>query len=218
VSAVQPLRGANDQGIPIHLVTSANHAQVAPRLQLPEDIRQEIANAVLAGRQVLVSERAPLHGAWQGVGYILEDPEQGTAAYLINGGLNGGADSPCEKERQKEPVRVPVLEIIFIIALVLALILLLLTSARHEDAPSRLVGVPCRGAARVPRGPPASRSPGPGGPMVQERLRSFQEFGDALDEPQRAAVTAFLGVVEPLFGSVPSLNPARTALVRYWAP
>ncbi|HZI15168.1 MAG TPA: transglutaminase domain-containing protein [Myxococcus sp.] len=126
VSAVQLLRDANDQGIPIHLVTSANHAQVAPRLQLPEDIRQEIANAVLAGRQVLVSERAPLHGAWQGVGYIIEDPEKGTAAYLINGGLNGGADSPCEKERQKEPVRVPVLEIIFIIALVLALILLLL--------------------------------------------------------------------------------------------
>ncbi|MBN8233368.1 hypothetical protein JYK02_38210 [Corallococcus macrosporus] len=126
VSAVQLLRDANTQNIPIYRITAANYAQIAPRLDIDADVAQEIANAVQAGQHVVVSERAPAHGNWSGLGYIIEDPDNGTAAYLIKGGLNGGADNPCNRERAKEPQRVPVLEIVLVAILIIALILLLL--------------------------------------------------------------------------------------------
>jgi hypothetical protein len=126
VSAVQLLREANEQQIPIFQVTPENYATVAPQLQLGSEIQGAIANAVAAGKTVLVSQRAPMHGNWSGVGYIVEDPATGAAAYLINGGLNGGADDPCDPERRPEPVRVPVLEIVFALALILLIILILI--------------------------------------------------------------------------------------------
>jgi hypothetical protein len=81
-----------------------------------------------------------------------------------------------------------------------------------------VVGVLTRPDEQEPRGTPGESGEAQWRAMAQARLRYFQEFVDALDGPQRAAVTTFLGVVEPRFGSVPSPNPARTALERYWAP
>ncbi|NMO17965.1 hypothetical protein HPC49_12175 [Pyxidicoccus fallax] len=79
-----------------------------------------------------------------------------------------------------------------------------------------VVGVLTRPDEREPRSTPGGRGEAQWRAMVQERLRSFQAFVDALDEQQRSAVTAFLKVMEPLFESVPPPNPARTALERYW--
>jgi hypothetical protein len=126
VSSIQLLKEANEQRIPIHVITSANYDAIAPRLNLNADVEVEIANAVQVGKQVVVSERAPIHGNWKGVGYIIEDPQTGAAAYLIRGGLNGGSDDPCDGERQKEPVRVPVIEILFVVLIIIAIILLLM--------------------------------------------------------------------------------------------
>jgi transglutaminase-like putative cysteine protease len=126
VSSIQLLREANEQKIPIYVITAANYADIAPRLNLDASTESDIAQAIQAGKRVTVSERAPLHGNWSGVGYIVEDPESGAAAYLIKGALNGGADDPCNRERQREPVRVPVMEILFVIALILAILLLLI--------------------------------------------------------------------------------------------
>ncbi|MFP2912354.1 transglutaminase domain-containing protein, partial [Pyxidicoccus sp. 3LFB2] len=125
VSAVQLLTEANAQGIPIHRITMANYDAVAPRLNLPADIEGEIFDAVLAGKHVMVSERPPAHGNWRGVGYIIEDPHTGAAAYLINGGLNGGADDPCDPERRRVPARVPVLEYVLLAILIIALLVAL---------------------------------------------------------------------------------------------
>jgi len=126
VSAVQLLREANEQQIPIFQVTGANHATIAPQLQLRAEVLSGIADAVAAGKTVLVPQRAPVHGNWSGVGYIVEDPATGAAAYLIDGGANGGADDPCDPERQKEPVRVPVTEILIVLLIVILLILLII--------------------------------------------------------------------------------------------
>jgi transglutaminase-like putative cysteine protease len=125
VSAVQLLKEANQQRIPIYRITSENYEDIAPRLNLPADIEGEIYDAVLAGKHVMVSERAPAHGNWKGVGYIIEDPDSGAAAYLINGGLNGGSDDPCDPDRKREPVRVPIFEIILIAIIIIAIILLI---------------------------------------------------------------------------------------------
>ncbi|QSQ18941.1 hypothetical protein JY651_26685 [Pyxidicoccus parkwayensis] len=127
VSAVQLLREANQQQIPIYRITAENYEAIAPRLNLPADIKNEIYDAVLAGKHVIVSERAPTHGNWKGAGYIIEDPDTGAAAYLINGGLNGGSDDPCDPDRNREPVRVPIVEIILIAFIIAAIILLIMS-------------------------------------------------------------------------------------------
>jgi hypothetical protein len=126
VSAVQLLADANAQGIPVYVVTAANLAQVQPKLAIDADAKADIVNAVSAGRTAYVPERAPLHGEWQGLGYIIEDPQTGAGAYLIKGGLNGGSDNPCNPEPEPEPVRVPVFEILLALLFIALLILLIL--------------------------------------------------------------------------------------------
>lgn len=125
-SAVQLIREADEQQIPIHLVTADNYAVVAPHLQIDADTQSEIANAVQAGKQVLVPERAPVHGHWSGLGYIVEDPSTGAAAYLIKGALHGGADDPCDVEPGAEPKPVPLVEILIVALIIIAFILLVL--------------------------------------------------------------------------------------------
>jgi hypothetical protein len=49
-----------------------------------------VANALNAGLRAIVPERDVTHFSYTGIGYILEDPETGAAAYLIDGGTNGG--------------------------------------------------------------------------------------------------------------------------------
>jgi hypothetical protein len=126
VSAVELLREANEQQIPIHVVTATNFTAVAPLLHIDATIIAEIGDAVRVGKQVVVPERAPVHGNWSGVGYIVEDPATGAAAYLINGGLGGGGDDPCGRQPQKEPQTVPITEIVLIALLIIAIILLVI--------------------------------------------------------------------------------------------
>jgi hypothetical protein len=126
VSAVQLLREANEQQIPIFRVTQANFASIAPQLSVSASILSDISNAVAVGKTALVPQRAPVHGNWSGVGYIIEDPATGAAAYLINGGAAGGSDDPCNPESPDDPVKVPIIEILIILIIILLLILLLL--------------------------------------------------------------------------------------------
>ena len=125
VSAVRLLSNANEQKIPIYVLTPGNADSVIPVLQVSAEVKQNIQNAVFAGRTVVVSERAPQSLNWQGVGYILEDPVDGTGAYLISGGLNGMALPDCACEKVKVPKTQKIFEIlatIIILAMLAALI------------------------------------------------------------------------------------------------
>jgi len=115
VSAVQLLQDATRAGIPIYHVTQANSAQVLPLLQVPSAVRSDIVNAVNTGKTVLVPERDFVKDNYRGIGYIVEDPATGAAAYLISGGLNGGGILDCY------PWLVPV--IIIVVVIVLAFLL-----------------------------------------------------------------------------------------------
>jgi len=139
VSAVQLLREANEQRIPIYFVNQDNYAVIAPQLAVGSSIVASIGDAVRVGKTVLVPQRAPAHGNWAGVGYIIEDPATGAAAYLINGGTAGGSDDPCGDESPKEPVRVPVIEIVIILVIILAIILFLMSNP--EFIPAVLAGL-----------------------------------------------------------------------------
>ncbi|NVN97592.1 hypothetical protein HXX01_05225, partial [Candidatus Nomurabacteria bacterium] len=65
------------------------------KLQVSQEIKDEVANAVNAGLTVQIPKNNVTQLGWTGVGYIISNPADGTGAYRISGGLNGG-DSPAE--------------------------------------------------------------------------------------------------------------------------
>ena len=97
ISAVSAMKLANDQGIPIYRIDSSNVTAVIPKLQVSEEIKNEIANAVNAGLMVQIPKNNVTQFGWTGVGYIISNPLDGTGAYRISGGLNGGDGKTASK-------------------------------------------------------------------------------------------------------------------------
>ena len=89
ISAVKALKIANDQGIPIYTINKTNIDSVLPQLQLDSGTITDIRNAVNAGKIVTVSKTDITFNGWTGCGYIVIDPNTGSGAYMISGGLNG---------------------------------------------------------------------------------------------------------------------------------
>lgn len=90
VSAVKALKIANDQGIPIYTLNQANVTAILPQLQVDQQIKTDIQNAVNAGKIVTVPKTNITSNGWTGCGYIIANPETGGGAYMISGGQNGG--------------------------------------------------------------------------------------------------------------------------------
>lgn len=90
VSAVKALQLASQQGQTIYTITKDNFSQVLPKLSLSSNVISDIRHAIHAGKQVTVHEKNINHQGWNGSGYIILDPTNGTGAYLIDGGANGG--------------------------------------------------------------------------------------------------------------------------------
>ncbi|MDD2852639.1 MAG: transglutaminase domain-containing protein [Desulfuromonadaceae bacterium] len=89
ISTVKALKIANDQGIPIYTVNQSNIATTLPQLQIDQQTKDDIANAVNAGKVVTVSKTNITFNGWIGCGYIITNPETGAGAYMISGGGNG---------------------------------------------------------------------------------------------------------------------------------
>lgn len=94
VSTVKALKIANDQGIPIYTVNQANIVTVLPQLQVGQQVKDDIQNAVNAGKVVTVSKTNINFNGWNGCGYIITDPETGAGAYMISGGTSGANNCP----------------------------------------------------------------------------------------------------------------------------
>ncbi|MFQ5814373.1 MAG: hypothetical protein ACE5I2_14445, partial [Anaerolineae bacterium] len=91
VSAVKLISEANNRGIPVFGIDATNVDLILPQLNVSSDVLNDVRNAVAAGKQVLIpQENVPLLN-WNGVGYIILDPQTGAGAYLISGGIAGGA-------------------------------------------------------------------------------------------------------------------------------
>jgi hypothetical protein len=82
--------------VPIFRITSSNVSAVLPSLQIPDDVRQDIINATSANLVVLIPASDVRVGSYSGLGYVIEDPTNGTAGYLISGGRAGG-NAPAAK-------------------------------------------------------------------------------------------------------------------------
>lgn len=89
ISAVKALKISNDQGIPIYTVNQANISTIMPQLQVDQQVKDDIQNAVNAGKVVTVSKTNINFNGWNGCGYIILDPASGAGAYKIGGGANG---------------------------------------------------------------------------------------------------------------------------------
>lgn len=104
---------ANQQNIPIYRVNAANLNALRGSLQHSADVFGDISNAVNAGLEVIIPQRQQTNGAWSGSGYIMLDPQTGSADYRVSGGLSGNFDDEA-CQRQVEPVKVKVPDIAFI--------------------------------------------------------------------------------------------------------
>jgi len=91
VSTVKILQVASEQGLKIYNINASNVDVVLPRLQVSQEVKDAIRNAVAQGREVTIPERNIQYYNWTGVGYIVLDPETGAGAYMISGGLAGGS-------------------------------------------------------------------------------------------------------------------------------
>jgi hypothetical protein len=93
VSAVKALTIAATQGQRIYTLNLRNqalHTSILQSLQISQDIKSEILDALSAGREVLVHEKEISVENWTGTGYIILDPNTAAGAYKIGGGANGG--------------------------------------------------------------------------------------------------------------------------------
>lgn len=90
VSATKILKLANDQGQKIYQIDKNNISVILPQLSHDNQVITDIRNAVAAGKVVTTSEKSINFNGWSGSGYIILDPNTGSGAYMISGGLNGG--------------------------------------------------------------------------------------------------------------------------------
>jgi len=93
VSASRLLKLASEQGIPVYTVDSTNLNELLPQLQIGPEVKTDIANAVHAGNNVIISKSGITYNQWSGVGYVVMNPTTGAAGYMISGGLAGGGTS-----------------------------------------------------------------------------------------------------------------------------
>lgn len=101
ISTAKALKIANDSEIPIYNITQANLAVVLPQLQIGQQVKDEIANAVNAAKTVTVSKSNISYNGWTGCGYSITDPETGAGAYMISGG-SSGSDTKVDKNYWSE--------------------------------------------------------------------------------------------------------------------
>ena len=60
-----------------------------PQLQVDDNVKEAIQNAVNSGKVVTVSKTNITLNGWTGCGYIITNPNTGAGAYMISGGFSG---------------------------------------------------------------------------------------------------------------------------------
>jgi hypothetical protein len=93
ISAATLLKEATVRNIPIYNVDSGNIDAIMPSLEVFEEVKQDVRNAVNAGKIVMIPRSNMLYNGFNSVGYIIIDPATGGGAYMIASGLAGGRTS-----------------------------------------------------------------------------------------------------------------------------
>lgn len=89
VSAIKIIQIANERGIPVYSLNSGNISSYINSLQVSSDVKTDILNAINAGMDVTIPQQELQINDWFGTGYIVMNPQTGSGAYMISGGLAG---------------------------------------------------------------------------------------------------------------------------------
>jgi hypothetical protein len=97
VSTIRILGLAGQQGVPVYLVTKDNMETVLPELSTYSVVKDNIREAVAQGWIAVCPQRNMSLGDWTGQGWLIIDPTNGSAGYLLAGGLvtNNVIDVTC---------------------------------------------------------------------------------------------------------------------------
>jgi len=99
VSTIRSFQLANEAGIPIFEFDSSDAALYIPQLTIaPGTIASIQAELADGGRVTVPRDPTPYHD-WDGVGYLVERADGGSA-YMISGALNGAASNPFSGAQQ----------------------------------------------------------------------------------------------------------------------
>ncbi len=90
VSSIKILTEASSRHIPVYTLCEDNIDRLN-EISVSNSVKTDITNAVGSGKIVTIPQKELRYYDWQGTGYIVSDPETGTAAYMISGGLAGGS-------------------------------------------------------------------------------------------------------------------------------
>jgi len=93
VSTVKLLQLANEAGLPIYTINSANVNETLPLLNQTQQVRDDIRNVVAAGKEVTIPGSYITRNEWTGTGYMVRKPDTGEGAYMISSGLAGGGST-----------------------------------------------------------------------------------------------------------------------------
>ncbi len=99
ISTIRGLQVANANGIPVYRIDQSNAATLLPTLNVFPDVLQNVQNEVNAGHSVTIPRDTIVMNQWTGSVWIDELPD-GSAGYLIEGGLFGGSTTQDPKNRQ----------------------------------------------------------------------------------------------------------------------
>jgi hypothetical protein len=91
ISTTQFFQEAAENEVKIFGIGPENVNAILPQLQVSTSIKNNIAQLVAAGYRALVPQRQLRILDWQGLGWIVYDPDNGTGGFLISGGLAGGS-------------------------------------------------------------------------------------------------------------------------------
>ena len=92
ISAVKAIAIAASHGQRIYTLSQDNqsqHASIIASLAINIDVKREISDALVVGREVIVHHEKISAFGFTGVGYIIVDPDTGAGAYKISTGANG---------------------------------------------------------------------------------------------------------------------------------
>ena len=93
IAAVSALTRARREGQAITRVDGTNVDVVLAAVDLGQEVEDQVRAAIVNGQIAWVPESLIDVNDWRGAGYILENPVNGAAAYMISGGLAGGIDT-----------------------------------------------------------------------------------------------------------------------------
>jgi hypothetical protein len=92
ISAVKAIAIAANQGQRVYTLSQDNqsqHTSIIASLVIDIEVKQEITNALAAGKEVIVHQQNVSASGFSGAGYIILDPDTGAGAYKISSGANG---------------------------------------------------------------------------------------------------------------------------------